>query len=747
MRFHIPFALTALLALTACSGGRTRYPHADSGLGLSSVVLYRNGVGYFERQGHVSGDTLYIKVRKDHINDLLKSLTIVKRSGGQALSVSMPLDPQSWANAALSVLTPGSGSLPDVLDSLRGTHVTLSTNSGSMSGRLLMVELVDNVLPVSHIAAEAQPSKDHKITLLDDNTMRVVMLSNVTGVRLEDRDLAMQFHRSLDATAGEGMFQQVEVAVRLSGASSHEVVVSYVAPAPMWKPTYRVVLPEKGKGKALLQGWAVVDNTSGEDWTKVRLSLTSGAPIAFRYDLHTPRDVDRSDLTETGTSKRARAAVGETSFAAADMPTENEMDFDESECDDDCSGDKMMPRMAPAPQAPMPAAMPTASKDASASSARHYVRSPEVRMGGTQPNRGQQFEYAAEPAVSYESLRNSTIAQARASSISGLTRFDIVNPVTVPDGSSTMVAIVNEGVDAEETFLFRPGGAGFGYEFNPYRVVRFRNTSPFVLEPGPISIYGGGSFVGEGLSEAVGAGTSATIPFAVEPGIMVTSSVDRTGDDMRLIKIVRGILEIESFSRTSTTWKVKSQTKKDGFTVLIRHPKESSNHEIIDRPGGTEDVANAYLVPVVVPAGKQDGSVRVTEQTPSRMHISIWDSRTTKVLDTLLASKDISPQDRTKLEPLIKLRQDIGRIDTEIDGLRQQRESLDQRASETRRSLISIAKDTAAAALRQKLNKRMDEFTSEADRVGRAIVELQSRRLEKKIEIEDLLQGLVFPSK
>src|SRR5205823_14696175 len=118
-------------------------------------------------------------------------------------------------------------------------------------------------------------------------------LSEVRGVRLEDGDLALQFNRTLDASAGEGMFQQVAVSIRLAGASSHDLLVSYVVAAPMWKPTYRVVLPDGGKGKALLQAWAVVDNTTGEEWHDVKLALTAGAPIAFRYDLHTPRDVAR----------------------------------------------------------------------------------------------------------------------------------------------------------------------------------------------------------------------------------------------------------------------------------------------------------------------------------------------------------------------------------------------------------------------------------------------------------------------
>jgi len=744
MRRFTPLLLAAVLSLSACSSGRAKYPSAEAGLALSSVVLYRNGVGYFERSGRVDGDVLRIKVRKDHINDLLKSLTVVKREGGQALSVSMPLDPQSWANAALATLAPGRGSLAEVLDALRGTRVVLGTDAGRISGRVLLVEALEGVEPEQDRRGRSSAPairEDHKVTLLDGDAMRVVLLSKVKNVTLEDGDLAMQFHRSLDATAGEGMFQQVEVAIHLTGASSHEVVVSYVAPAPMWKPTYRVVLPEGGKGQALLQGWAVVDNTSGEDWRDVRLALTSGAPIAFRYDLHTPRDVERSDLTESGVRKRAQVAVGETTYEPEEERSKDAEEGYGYEMDDDArvvdgvlagatrSGGGGRPKTAANKRYEADAKMDKAG-DRGAYAAAASPPPPPPPAG--EP---------AEPAVAFESLRRSTLAQARATAVSGLTRFDLGSPVTVPDGSSTMVAIINQAVEAEETFLFKPGGAGVGYDANPYRVVRFRNATPFVLEPGPISIYAGGSFVGEGLSEAVGTGTSATIPFAVEPGILVSSKTERTGDEMRLLRIVRGVLEVESFARTTTTWEVKSQTKKEGFTVLIRHPKAGYNYDLVGRPPETEDLHGAYLIPVKVPTGKREAELQVVEQTPSRMQLSIWDSRSVKLLDTLLATGDLTPAARARLQPIVALRQDIGKIDTQIEGLQSQRESLDQRASETRRSLLAITKDPAAGALRRKLNKRLEEFTSEADRVGREIVELQSKRLEKKIELEDLLQN------
>jgi outer membrane protein OmpA-like peptidoglycan-associated protein len=845
----------ALALFAACAHGRSAYPTTDSSLALDRVVLYRNGVGYFERRGEVRGDSLVIKVRKDQVNDLLKSLTVVDRAGGQAVSVSMPLDPQTWANAALATLAPGQGSLAQVLDALRGTSVVLGTTQGRLRGRIVMVEeVVDepDASPPPHSERVAPPqagSRDHKVTLLDGKRMGVVRLSKVRSVTLQDGDLALQFNRSLDATAGEGMFQQVAVELRLAGAANHDLVVSYVVAAPMWKPTYRVVLPEAGdRSPALLQGWAVVDNTSGDEWTRVAMSLTSGAPIAFRYDLHTPREVPRSDLTETGVARQATVAVGETSYASdsdgdavddsddkcPDQPETRNGYQDEDGCpdeipvqlakftgtikgiyfDDNSAAISAKSRPVLDRAAQVLSEFPTIRVEISGHCAagenrqlgqrrgdavREYMVTRgiardrlDVRNAGEDEpvdtnktaagrSKNRRIEYtilvdesrpaqttakpppappraggakrsvddhdagdarASGPAIDLESLRRSTLANARTRSVSGLTRIDLKDRVTVPDGSSTMVAIINQDVAAEQTFLYRPGGAGTGYEQNPYRVVRFKNTTPFVLEPGPISIYSGGSFVGEGISEAVGTGTSTTIPFAVEPGILVTSAAQYAGEDMRLVRVARGVLEVENFQRVTTTWTVKGQASPAGFTVLVRHPKQAGLYKLQSRIEGAEELGDAYLVPVVVAPGAAGGKLDVVEQTPSRTTLAIWDGRVPELFDAALKLPNVDAETRKKIEPIVRLRQEIGRIDTEVDGLKRQQAELDQRAAETRSNLEAIKKDPRAGDLRGRLSKRLEEFARDGDKLGRQLVELENTRLTKKIELEDALESL-----
>ncbi len=754
-KLSIVIALGLFFPACASTGGRQTIASVDDKLALDSVVLYRNGIGYFERHGEVEGDQLHLRVRKDQVNDLLKSLTVVDQDG-QAVSVSMPLDPGSWANAALATLAPGQGSLAQVLDSMRGAEIVAVTTRGRrLRGRIAMVEETINE-PDPKLGGSARvpaapalsESVDFKLTLLVGRRMEIVRLSKVRSISLEDGDLAMQLHRGLDASAGEGMFEQVEVVVRLVGARSHRLTVSYVVQAPIWKPTYRVVLPENGEGPALLQGWAVVDNTSGEDWDQVRLALTSGAPIAFRYDLHTPRDVHRADLTERGVRKQARVAVGETSYFDNDADAED----DEEELDDMKLAEAQSSGASPEPPEFRADMKPEAivdreflgsvSKRSRANSRprrKSRVASPRASHGILDQSRA---DGGDTHGIDVDSLRRSTRASARAQNLAGLTRVNLTNRVTVPDGTSTMVAVLNENVEAEETYLFRPGGAGTGYESNPYHVVRFTNTTDYVLEPGPISIYSGGSFIGEGLSEAVGSHASVTIPFAVEPAVIVTSSQAHEGQEMHIKRIVRGVLEVESFRRITTTWNVRGPKRNRKYRVLIRHPRQGSSYSLQGRPPGTEDLDGAYIIPIDLPVGSRQASLKVVEQTPSSTTLTIWDGRASELLKEMLTLPNLDAATRSRLQPILALRQKIGRTDTLIDGKKKQERELDLRAQQTRKNLEAIKKDGRATNLRARLNRRLEAFTKDGDRLGRKIVELNSDRLEMKIELEDALQDL-----
>jgi hypothetical protein len=703
--------------MLGCESTRTAQSTTVGALKLSRVVLYRNGVAYFERAGVVDGDRLTIKARKDQVNDFLKSLTVIDRSSGKTVSVSVPLDPRAWQDAALSNLMPGRGRLAHVLDALRGTLVEAETTERSVQGRIVLVEALT---PEPEHDVELPSHEDYKLTLLDNGTLQIVLLSTVKSLRLRDGDLVMHLDRHLDASSGEGMFQQVDVVVHFADRGRHDLAVSYVAQAPLWKPTYRLVLPEGSSGKALLQAWAVVSNVSGENWNAVQLSLTSGAPLAFRYDLHTPEEVERPDLTRSSANKQAQVALGETSFeaAAVSAPPAAPPALEAELSVDDADNDELseLDRARPSRELKKGAALPRAAAPSKPAASRAAV------------------DLAAWSAVQP--------LAASAKRVAGLTRFDIREPLSLQDGSASMVQLINQLVPGEQTFLYKPGGSGPGYELNPYHVVRFQNDTDFVLEPGPISIYAGGSFVGEGLSEAIASHDRATIPFAAEPGIIVRSSQQAHGDSLRITKIVRGVVEVESFQRIQTTWQVEAKPEPAVRRVLVRQPRASAAYNLVNPPSDTEVLPDAYYIPVQLAAQHASAKVEVVEQTPSTRSLSIWDSEVPGLLQQLLAAPELSPAARAALQPILDLRQAIGRIDSEVAGLKTQQSELDRRAEQERQNLRAIQKDPNAGALRKKLSERLSQLANEAAALGRVIVEKSSRRMEQQLAIEDKLRDL-----
>jgi hypothetical protein len=80
------------LSFAIATGCATPPPVAVPGLSLRKVVIYRNGVGYFERGGRVQSDSVQFKVRKDEVGDFLATLAVLERGGSSVRSASFPLD-------------------------------------------------------------------------------------------------------------------------------------------------------------------------------------------------------------------------------------------------------------------------------------------------------------------------------------------------------------------------------------------------------------------------------------------------------------------------------------------------------------------------------------------------------------------------------------------------------------------------------------------------------------------------------
>ena len=122
----------------------------------------------------------------------------------------------------------------------------------------------------------------------DAGEMRNFELGPGTSVRLAERDLNEEVGRYLNLVGSSRARDLRRMTIDATGSGERDVFVSYISEVPVWKSTYRIILPEKTDAKPRLQGWAIVDNTIGEDWNDVHLTLVAGAPQSFVQELSQP---------------------------------------------------------------------------------------------------------------------------------------------------------------------------------------------------------------------------------------------------------------------------------------------------------------------------------------------------------------------------------------------------------------------------------------------------------------------------
>jgi hypothetical protein len=250
-------------------------------LPVTRVVLYRSGVGYIERLGRISGDaTLTMSMRESQMNDLLKSLILVDFDGGQILPAQYtPRDPLERTLSAFAVQLSDNPSMSALLTRLRGAPVEIQTDKETLQGTVLSIETREE-------AASEVVVKRAYVNLMTNPAMRSVPLDTIVSLRVRDERLQQEIQNALAAIGTRLDNTRKTVELRFAGQGTRRVLVGYLTEMPLWKMTYRLAL--SADEPPLLQGWAIVENTTDEDWRNVRLELVSGRPVSFIQNLYEP---------------------------------------------------------------------------------------------------------------------------------------------------------------------------------------------------------------------------------------------------------------------------------------------------------------------------------------------------------------------------------------------------------------------------------------------------------------------------
>ena len=307
MRRHLPLLAAFLSTAFLFTAWAADIP-------IREVILYKSGVGYFERGGTLQpGESGRLDFKASDMNDVLKSLTISGQNGdkitGLRYDSSEPLD-QKLADFPFKIN--GQASLAVFLDQMRGAKVELKYGPETISGTVVSGRVVK--------ADDKQPEREQLVVLLDSGELRTLDLAAATSIRFADPKLQTQLRDYLTVVNQARSTDKRSIYIDSSDAKERRIAASYMIPTPVWKSSYRLIFGDKAE--PTLEGWAIIDNTTGEDWTNVRLAVVSGRPVSFISNLYEPKYVTRQTV-ELPEDQAANPVVYNGAMAEAQLGTGN----------------------------------------------------------------------------------------------------------------------------------------------------------------------------------------------------------------------------------------------------------------------------------------------------------------------------------------------------------------------------------------------------------------------------------------
>ncbi|HTS62375.1 MAG TPA: hypothetical protein VMH28_10135 [Candidatus Acidoferrales bacterium] len=636
-------------------------------LPVKEVVLYKHGVGFFERSGKLAaGESARLDFNASEMDDVLKSLTIEERGGGKVTGLRYDsADPLSRKLSEFP-FDIGNDGLPGLMDRLRGAHIEIVFGSQTLGGVIVNARTIPG--------GDKEPTRDQLNVLLDSGDLRTLDLNGASGIRFSDPKLQQQFKEYLATIAAARSKDKRSVYIDSTDAKERDVAASYMVPAPVWKSSYRLIFGEKAP---VMEGWAIVDNTTGEDWNKVRLSLVSGRPISFVSRLYAPKYVQRPDA--------------ELADDAAARPVVHEGAFEEQ------------------------------------------AKAPPPAPGGRPANRAAAMMAPAAPQnVTKELVPSSIASSATGQELGDLFKYHIAQPVTIRKNESAMLPFVQQSIEARKLLIYSDHSSQ-----HPTSAAELTNSTSNTLDGGPITVYDAGAYGGEALMETLKSGEKRLISYAVDLGTRITEAFGSKQALVREIHASRGTLTTRLAAEETRIYTIRNVDKKakalilehplrQGYTLLNQKPKEktASNYrfEVALAPDSTQEF-------VVSEERVYDTSTLLTNATPDQLltyvqNRSLSDSAR-KQLDRIAAQKrQIAENDRALQETqaqITEATQDEDRIRRNIQSLnnvsgQQQLVQNYARQLDTHEQQLAGLRDKQAD-----LQKKKAAFQGELDRMIEAL--------------------------
>lgn len=779
-----PFALVAvILCAPGVAGAQTPPAPApqqttdSAALPVRRVVLYKTGVGYFEHLGTVRDrQEVAIRFTSGQLNDVLKSLTTIDLGKGRIAGISYnSIAPIEQRLGGLRLPLAASTSAFDLLGSLRGARVEVITGAAVVEGRLLSVER-------RTLLQKDTPATVEAFSILTDaGEMRSFDLTPAVRVRIVDRDLRQEVGRYLDVV-GSAREQDVRrMVIASAGTGERQLFVSYISEVPIWKSTYRLVIPEKGK--PLLQGWAIVDNTIGEDWSNVELSLVAGSPQSFIQHISQPyygrrpvvalpqaaqmtpqthqatlstgmARVTGRALDSTGSAlpgvrvtlsgaSGARTAVttGSGEYELAAPPGQYSLSFElegfgTQRVNVNLTSGGVTTHDAKLSPAGIRESVTVASESPTPDSVRRG------RIGGAIGGVVGGLPGAPPPPppaapMAYEQLRD-VQANAQAAELGDLFEYRLKEPVTLRKNQSALVPIVSAEIAAEKVVLWnRSSGSG-----RPLRALWVANSTGYTLDGGSVAIIDGNAFAGEGLVEPLKAGERRLISYAAELGVLVNAKQDTATGRVTRLRIANGVVIHEMEERTAWTYSARNENA-TAITLLIEHRTRPGWTVKADVPAA-ETTPDAQRFRLTIEPGKE-ATLAVREVRPTQTSISIGEL-TDQYLASGMRQGMFTEELLRALKPVIDKRVELAGVERRVAELTAQQESITADQGRLRENMKALRGSSEEKQLLQRYTRQLNEQEDRLDALRKNLEQTSATRDKLQAELAALIEKMSFES-
>ncbi len=764
----------ALLRAGPTPAGNTANPAPAGGhppaaaLPLSHVVLFSSGVGYFQREGEIDGPArVDLTFPATDVNDLIKSLVVQDTGGGKVATINYDSqDPIERTLKTFALDLTANPSLGQLLNQARGekVEVTLQQSAGGQGGTL-----TGSILGME---SQRQPQgKDQAIdvdvlNLVCAEGLRSVKLADVLRVRFLNPTLDAELHRALEVIAGGRDHQKKSVSLSFKGDGKRAVKVGYVVESPMWKTTYRLVLGPDGK--AMLQGWGLVENTTDDDWTNVRMALVSGRPISFQMDLYQPLYVPRPTveperfaslrpptyggaMTNPGQPAGAGAggalgvngALGGLGIAGVGNGVSQEemvrqqqmmiqnglMPFNRYQL----GGQLGNPGGQWGFQGGNPAVINGQNfnfdNNANVANSRLSFEQLQQRKQELRENKDKAKKVGTALAMLDPSQSVASVASAE--DIGDVCHYVIDEKVTLPRQKSAMLPIVHQAVDATRVSIFNESvHAKF-----PLLGLKFKNTAAQPLMQGPVTVYDGTAYAGDSRVQDLQPGEERLLSYALDTGTEVKVEGHNGTDQLDAVKVVKGMMHATHKLRQTRTYLVKNRSGQDR-ALLVEHPVRE-DWRLVTPEKPAERSRDVYRFQVTVPAGQPYRLDVVEEQRRTdQIRLSQTDDTAVRVF---LRSRVPSPALKASLEKLLSLKAKLA--DTQRE-LAQAQEALKAITDDQSRIRANLEKVPPTSAAYKRYLEKFDQQETEIEKLQAVIKAKQEGVKAQQKDYEDFVAGM-----